>query len=1014
MIETATRQSRLCLTQTNGGKQRWFHATRSLRASHAGVKQEECEKLAKPKLRRTAKKTTLVFGDLPNDLPPLPDLTTSTPSTKNGKIENGTKPRKKRMTKTTLIDSDLPQGLVSSPVVPLPDLPEMKDTPQYPTVILQAQRNMTRFPNCVVLTRVGGFYELYLTHATEYGPLLNLKVATKKTNAGPVPMAGFPFFQLEKFLKTLVMDLGKYVAIAEEFPWEGETGRLKGGGLMHDRRVARVVTPGTLIDESFLEGSSDNFVLGIHAEPLEGDGGTEGGIEEELGLAWLDLSTGAFHTQPVAMAGLSAALSRIAPREVVLDERLKGGKNGLTKVLREEQHLSTFCSSRSVSEDSASSPWEALLASTVQDHSTSFSDAEIRAGKLALAYVKDRLQGADLQLQTPIRYLENQVMAIDRATFRGLEIKENFRDGTLSGTLLHVLNRTKTSGGGRLLKSWLGAPSTDVAVINGRLDIVEVLLRDEGLREKIQHRLTQCYDLQRLVQKFALGRGDADDLLGLAATLDASTKLAGPIEDNSLEDGELSKNALTKLVQRIQHEETVALAAKIRKSIDEEGLEHQHEIENVEAGEVMKLAESVASSTNLPSDVVAFREGRGKRKLLVNQSLRDHYGEDKQPFIMKPTASVTLRRLHKELSTLLQQKSELTTKYEEEYGLKAGDVTLKWTPATGHIVHLKGKVEALPSLLHNRVLSKSKSTRTLHLPAWSELGSHINSLRLSVRAEEARVFNTLRTLVIKNLVPLRRTASVLDELDVYTSFAFLAASQSLTRPTLNTSTTSTIMAGRHPTVDPSLRIQGRSFVPNDLVLKSEIPHVLTGPNMGGKSTFLRQSALLHILAQIGSYIPATYAELGIVDKLFARIGSADDLYRDQSTFMLEMLEVSNILRLATGRSLVIMDEVGRGTSPTSGEAVSYATLDHLVRGNRCRTLFATHFHSLGDMAGKGAIEVEEWCTGLSEDEDGGFSYLYKLKRGVNRESHALKVARLAGMPESAIKLAKKLIEEDVD
>ena len=207
---------------------------------------------------------------------------------------------------------------------------------------------MAKFDNCVLLTRVGGFYELYLEHATEYGPLLNLKVASKKTNAGPVPMAGFPFFQLERFLKVLVMDLGKYVAIAEEFPWrEGEAGRLKGGGLMHDRRVARVVTPGTLIDESFLEGGSDNFVLGIYADiaSIEGElkGFGSGHGHAGLGLAWLDLSTGSFYTQATTLDGLNSALSRIAPREIVLPGALESIGSPLLKVLREERYTVTFC-----------------------------------------------------------------------------------------------------------------------------------------------------------------------------------------------------------------------------------------------------------------------------------------------------------------------------------------------------------------------------------------------------------------------------------------------------------------------------------------------------------------------------------------------------------------------------------------------------------------------------------------------------------------------------------------------
>jgi DNA mismatch repair ATPase MutS len=309
-----------------------------------------------------------------------------------------------------------------------------------------------------------------------------------------------------------------------------------------------------------------------------------------------------------------------------------------------------------------------------------------------------------------------------------------------------------------------------------------------------------------------------------------------------------------------------------------------------------------------------------------------------------------------------------------------------------------------------RSVSSSRSTRSFHHPEWTQLGQKIDQAKIRIRAEEQQVFLRLREQVVVNLVKLRRNATVLDELDIACSFATLAEEQALVRPILNTSSVHKIIAGRHPTVQGGLKEQGRSFVTNNcFVGDRENIWLITGPNMGGKSTFLRQNALITIMAQVGSYVPAEYAEIGIVDQIFSRVGSADNLYRDQSTFMVEMLETAAILRNATPRSFVVMDEIGRGTTPNDGVAIAFACLHHLYHVNKCRTLFATHFHSVAklseDMNGVGF-----YCTDLIEDGTGGFSYVHRLRKGVNRESHALKVARLAGLPEAAIGVASEVIE----
>lgn len=622
-------------------------------------------------------------------------------------------------------------------------------------------------------------------------------------------------------------------------------------------------------------------------------------------------------------------------------------------------------------------------------------------------------------------------------------------------------------------------------MINFRQELVSRFLHDQDLREAIIILLRRSHDSQRLLQKFALNRGDPDDLLRLASTIKATQDIVDCLKTatrTTASSEEAETDCLSTMIDRIVLEQPLELAKRIKDAIDEEGLVQQHQIEDNETGEMIALAAAIVKTEGTQADTSLLPK-KATAKLATSSpsstrrktpSIRDFYGEDNEVWIMKPGASRTLTCLHAELARLAQEKDSLTETLRTR--LNAASLTLKWTPGLGHICHVKGKDAqsqlSLTSLSNPsdeqasppqiRTLSSSRTTRTFHLPEWTALGEKLDKTRHQIRAEENRVFASLREQVIHNLVKLRRNASVLDELDITTSFARLALEQNLTRPILNSSQRTVIIGGRHPTVEGGLAEQGRTFQRNDCILGSApIPSnspsentengngngriwLITGPNMAGKSTFLRQNALITILAQIGCYVPADYAELGIVDAIFSRVGSADNLYNNQSTFMVEMLETAAILRSATPRSFVIMDEIGRGTTPEDGTAVAFAALDHLVRVNKCRGLFATHFHAVADLAAEegmllgqagapplslatgakkrgrparkdkereiaGTGAVETYCTDLEEDEQGGFVYIHKLRKGVNRQSHALKVAGLAGLPEHAVEVAKKML-----
>lgn len=790
---------------------------------------------------------------------------------------------------------------------------------------------------------------------------------------------------------------------------------------MHDRRVARIITPGTLIDENFMDPYANNYVMAVHVgqanstdkDVVPSDHATQAPPVEPapLGLAWLDLSTGHFYTQSTTLASLSSILSRIGPREVVLDQDLEAQQDhDIFAILAEDKHLITYSSHGKLT---ALSEWTPLLESEIpKAASKNFTGEEILAGGLVLTYVKERLQGMSMKLQPPMRHENMQIMNIDKNSLRALEIKQTIRDGFFRGSLLHAIRRTVTKSGARLLNEWLSSPSTSLEVINARQDLVARFIAAEDLCDALIQLLRRSHDSQRLVQKFALGRGDADDLLGLASTIRATGDIVALLEEASAAQADIeASDCLSSLASRVSLAEPLKLARRIKDAIDEEGIIHQHEVEDSEANQMIALAQDIVSSEGSQEDASVLPKGKRSRP---PTSIKAYYAEDSEAWVMKPAASPRLKKLHAEHATLLEEKDTLGDTLRERLG--ASSLTLRWTPGLGHIAHIKGK--DMKTTLEYRALSSSRSTRSFHLPEWTSLGQRLDQVRCQIRAEEQRVFHSLREHVVLNLVKLRRNSAVLDELDITTSFAKLAVAQNLVRPQLNMSTSHKIIGGRHPTVEGGLYEQGRSFVKNDCLVGSPSDGrlwLITGPNMGGKSTFLRQNALITILAQVGCYVPASFAEIGIVDAIFSRVGSADNLYRDQSTFMVEMLETAHILKQATARSFVIMDEIGRGTTPEDGTAVSFACLHHLVTVNQCRTLFATHFHGVVELAaaeGLCAAEsgaVQMYCTDIEEDGHGGFVYIHKLRKGINRQSHALKVAKLAGLPASAISMAERVL-----
>ncbi|KAJ9656335.1 MutS protein 1 [Neophaeococcomyces mojaviensis] len=890
----------------------------------------------------------------------------------------------KRVTKRQV--KELVQGQLEGEAL----LPADKDELRKESLTQVVKNYMKKFSNCVVLTRVGNFYELYFEHASTYGPLLDLRVAYKGKDG--VPMAGFQYMYLDKYLKKLVQDLDKHVAVCEEFPEHDINGKLQTPIL---RKVTRVVTPGTLIDEEFMIQDRNNFLLAIYLDTgsvkLDEQTSIPAKVRSQsVGLAWIDISTGEFYVQNATRAGLSSALLRIGASEVVLSDNIPSEMHeeiSLSLGLKNERFASLPAPS------SANATWnERLDQPFTTEQQSRFSAQEVAASQILFDYVDKHLLEFKLKPRQPQQKEQHDIMAIDRSSVRGLELLQTAKDGLGKGSLLNTIRRTVTKGGGRLLRERLIYPSIIPKVIEHRLDLVSAFVNTPTLHTAIIVQLRSLFDISRIVQKFSLNRGDAEEMLCLANTFLKVKEILQILEQHS-QQTTAEGQALKRLISQVVTDGPQLMTEQIRSSIDEQGL----------------INLLTRDEGELPDEDVGAEDDSEPVEANAKVNLDKNGRED--PWIMRRNASRELSSLHAQLDALIQQRDELQGRLREQ--LSSPKLILKYDNRYGHVCHAPRTRSFNESALQNlgaNPIGILKTSRLFHLTEWTNLGRQTDTLKYDVRTEESKIFQRLRQLVIDNLVPLRQNASVMDELDLVTSFATLANEEAWVRPTITTNISHNIVGGRHPTVKIGLQEKGLSFVTNDLHLdRHKRAWLITGPNMAGKSTFLRQSALITILAQVGCYVPAEYAEIGIVDRVFSRIGAADDLFRSQSTFMVEMLETAAILRDATERSFVIMDEVGRGTAPEDGTAVAYASLHHLCHINKCRVLFATHFHELADLT-DGWEQLAQYCTDLYEEQTGSFTFVHKLRPGVNRKSHALRVAGLAGLPQEALGVAQEMLD----
>jgi len=802
------------------------------------------------------------------------------------------------------------------------------------------------YPDCLLFFRMGDFYELFFDDAVKASEALDITLTRRGQHGGdPVPMAGVPVHAHESYLARLIRK-GFRVAICEQMESPAEARKRTGKTLVR-RDVVRVVTPGTVTEETLLEARANNFLAAL---------ALVGGREGTLALAHADITTGDLATEPVARERLGAALARLDPNELLVPERLVGEPDLYDLLADWRDRLTVQADARFDSEAGRRRLLAAYGVATLEGYG-SFERAELAAAGALVDYIDLTQKGRQPRLMPPRRLADGEVMEIDAATRRNLELTRTL-SGERQGSLLAAIDRTVTGGGARLLAAQLAAPLTDPAGIGARLDAVGALVDEAELRGVLRDLLRRTPDMERALGRLGLGRGGPRDL---AAVRDALAR-AGEVRLRLAEP------------RFAPAPELIALAVA---DLGEPGGEHGALIDRLERA-------LVAEPPALARDGGFVAPGYSAR-LDELRTLRDES-----------------RRLI----------AGLQAKYVQATGVQG--LKIRHNNVLGYYIEVTpahaDKLAAPPlaeTFIHRQTLASAVRFTSVEL---NELERSIAEAGDKALALELELWDDLVGDVTGRAEAIGRTARALATLDVAAGHAELAAERGWVRPRVDGSTAFRVTGGRHPVVEAALAAAGdRPFVANDCDLTDDRRlWLLTGPNMAGKSTFLRQNALIALLAQAGAFVPASEAHIGVVDRLFSRVGAADDLARGRSTFMVEMVETATILNRATDRSLVILDEIGRGTATFDGLSIAWATVEHLHDVNRCRALFATHYHELTALAAKldalscHSMRVKEW--------QGDIVFLHEVAAGTADRSYGVHVARLAGLPPAVVDRAEQVLE----
>ncbi|MFN4056587.1 MAG: DNA mismatch repair protein MutS [Roseinatronobacter sp.] len=788
-------------------------------------------------------------------------------------------------------------------------------------------------PDALLFYRMGDFYELFFDDAVAAASALDIALTKRGQHLGQdISMCGVPYHAAEGYLLTLIRK-GFRVAIAEQLETP-EQAKKRGSKSVVARDVVRLVTPGTLTEDSLLDARKHNF-LAAFAE-----------IRDEGALAWADISTGAVRVMPCGRARLGPELARLAPREVLVAQPQA---ETLRPQIEEMGAALTPLAPASFDSQAAEKRLCDLYNVTTLDGFGQFDRAERAALGALVDYLDLTQRGALPLLHPPVPDRAEDLMQIDAATRRNLELTQSLAGGR-EGALLSVIDRTVTAAGARLLERRLSSPARRLDVIQARLDAVAALHDDDRLRGDLRATLKTVPDIDRALSRLALDRAGPRDLGAIRAGLAAAQVIADLLTPDL---PPLLRDAARDLIGHDPLRATVdaALTADLPLLARDGGfIATGHDPDLDEARRLRDEGRAVIAG--MQADYVADT-GVQSLKIKHNNVLG---------YFLEVTSTHADRMLSPPLS--------------ERY-------------------------------IHRQTTANQVRFTTLAL---SDIETRILNAGARALELEKDHFDHLRAAVLAQAGPLGTLARALAELDVISALADLARARNWTAPKLDTSRAFKVEAGRHPVVEAALERTGQPFIANDCNLSATdnaAIWLLTGPNMAGKSTFLRQNALIAILAQMGSFVPARAAHIGLVSQVFSRVGASDDLARGRSTFMMEMVETAAILNQADDCALVILDEIGRGTATYDGLSIAWATLEHLHDINRTRALFATHYHEMTALAGKlkgvqnATVSVKEW--------EGEVIFLHEVRLGAADRSYGVHVARLAGLPEPVITRAREIL-----
>ncbi len=792
----------------------------------------------------------------------------------------------------------------------------------------QYMETKEQYKDCILFYRLGDFYEMFFEDAITCSKELEITLTGKSCGLDErAPMAGIPYHAVEGYLTRLVSK-GYKVAICEQVEDPKQT---KG---IVKREVVRIVTPGTNLSTQSLDESKNNYLMGI----VYIDGG--------YGLAVVDVTTGDYlATEVDSNRKLLDEINKFMPSEIICNDAFF--MSGIDiEDLRNRLQIAV----------SSLENWyfdEALCERTLKEHFkvnsldglglSDFHVAVVASGSV-LQYLIEMQKTSLEHLTTITPYITSKYMLLDSSTRRNLEIVETLREKQKRGSLLWVLDRTKTAMGARLLRKFIEQPLVDEEDIQARLDAVEELSNDMIAREEIREYLSPIYDLERLISRIAYQSANPRDLIAFQSSL-----------------------SMLPYIKDIMREFKTPLLQHVCKQLDT--------LEDV----CQLIEEAIAEEPP-----IAVKEGN---------IIKEGFSEEVDK----------LRKAKTEGKTWL---ADLEAKEKQATGIK--NLRVKFNKVFGYYLEVTNSYKDLvpDNWTRKQTLTNAERYTT---PELKELEDVILGAEEKLFALEYQIFCEIRDGIGAQIKRIQNTAKAIANIDVFASLSTVAQQSNFVKPVLNRDGVLDIKKGRHPVVEKMLA--NDSFVSNDTYLDKGDKRIsiITGPNMAGKSTYMRQTALIVLMAQIGSFVPAESANIGIVDRIFTRVGASDDLASGQSTFMVEMTEVANILRNATKDSLLILDEIGRGTSTFDGLSIAWAVVEHIANTKLlgAKTLFATHYHELTELEGK-LDGVNNYCIAVKEQGD-DIVFLRKIVAGGADKSYGIQVAKLAGVPKEVLKRANELV-----